>query len=157
MKKLFITAAIATMFSVTAFADGGKKATTESSEKNVSYVALNEFKNSFTGAENVSWTVTNSFQKVSFTENNTEFTAFYDLNGNYVGLTQNVAFSTLAPSAKKGISETYKGYAVSSVIKYATSESDEPVVYFVDLKNAASEVVVKVSADNNVAYFKTVK
>ena len=157
MKKLFITAAIATMFSMTAFADGGKKATTESSEKYVSYTALNEFKSTFKGADNVLWTVTANCQKVSFSENNTDYTAFYDLSGQYLGLTQNVAYSTIAPSAKKEILESYKGYVVSNVIKYTTSEADEPVVHFIDLKNATSEIVVKVTPNNSVSYFKTVK
>ena len=40
MKKLFITAAIATMFSASVFADGTKKAKTE---VNVSYTVLNQF------------------------------------------------------------------------------------------------------------------
>jgi hypothetical protein len=157
MKKLFITAAIATMFSVTAFADGGKKATTESSEKYVSYTALNEFKSTFKGADNALWTVTANCQKVSFTENNTDFTAFYDLSGEYLGLTQNVAYSTLAPSVKKEVLENYKGYVVSNVIKFTTNETDESVVHFIDLKNATSEIVVKVTPNNSVSYFKTVK
>ncbi len=157
MKKLFITAAIATMFSVTAFADGGKKATTESSEKYVSYNALNDFKSTFNTAENAKWTFTANCQKVSFTQNKTSFTAFYDLSGEYLGLTQDVAYSTMAPSVKSEIAESYKGYTVNSVIKYITNDSDETVVSFVDLVNAKTEIVLKVTPNNSVSYFKTVK
>jgi len=157
MKKLFITAAIATMFSVTAFADGGKKAAVKTSEKSVSYAALNQFKTDFRSADDVVWTVTSNCQKVSFTANNTDYTAFYDFNGEYLGLTQNVAYTTIAPSVRKKIADTYKGYVVSEVIKYETQGADEPVVYFVDVKSAASEVVLKVTPDESIAFFKKIK
>ena len=156
MKKLFITAAIATMFSVTAFADGGKK-TTETSEKNVSYAALSQFKNDFRSADDVLWTVTSNCQKVSFTDNNIDYTAFYSLNGEYLGLTEKVDYKALPAVAQKEIADDYTGYTVSSVIKYKTQGTTEPVVYFVDVKNAASEVVLKVTPDQNVAFFQKVK
>ena len=157
MKKLFITAAIATMFSVTAFADGGKKATTETSEKGITFSALNHFKSDFKSADNVVWTTTANCQKVTFVENNVSYTAFYNLGGEYLGVTRALPFEMLAPSVKKEITEKYKAYTVSSVIQYKTQDSDEAVVYFVDVKSTDSEIVLKVSANEVVSFFKTVK
>ncbi|MDB5115066.1 MAG: hypothetical protein JWQ79_558 [Mucilaginibacter sp.] len=158
MKKLFITAAIATMFSVTAFADGGKKAaTTASSEKYVTYTALNQFKSDFRSADNVLWTVTANCQKVSFTDNNIDYTAFYSLSGDYLGVTENVDYKTLTAVVKTKIAESYKGYTVKSVIKFTTQSTDEPVVYFVDVATATSDVVLKVTPFDTVSFFKQVK
>lgn len=156
MKKLFITAAIATMFSVTAFADGGKKAT-EASEKNVTLSALNQFKADFKVADNVIWTVTPNCQKVNFVANDVNYTAFYDLKGEYLGYTQVVDYATLSAEAKKDIAKGYADYEVKDVIKYVTLGFDEPVVYFVDIKKADRELVLKVTPDNSVAYFQTVR
>jgi hypothetical protein len=157
MKKLFITAAIATMFSVTAFADGGKKTTTGTSEANVSHVVLNQFNVDFTDAANVAWALTPNCQKVDFTVSDVKYTAFYSLSGDYLGLTQNVDYKVLPASTQKEIAEKYKGYAVSEVIKYQTQKTDEPLVYFVDVKKADSEIVLKVTPNQNVAFFQQVK
>jgi hypothetical protein len=157
MKKLFITAAIATMFSVTAFAaDGGKKTTTATGEANVSYTVVDRFNTDFSDAKNVTWSVTSNCQKVSFTIDAAPMTAFYNLNGEYLGLTEDVDFSTLAKSAKAEIATNYKGYAVNEVIKYNTETSDA-LVYFVDLKSAASEIVLQVTPAGSVSFFKKVK
>lgn len=157
MKKLFITAAIATMFSVTAFADGGKKTTTVTSEKSVTYAALNQFKSDFKDADNIVWTVTPNCQKVSFVDNDISYTAFYSTAGDYLGLTQHVDYSAIAPSVRKTIADSYKGYEVSNVIKYETQGTEEPVVYFVDVKSASSEVILKVTPEQSLVYFQKVK
>ena len=156
MKKLFITAAIATAFSVAAFADGGKK-TTEKSEASVSSVVLNQFNVDFSDAANVAWALTPNCQRVDFTVNDTKYTAFYSLSGSYLGLTQNVDYKVIPASTKKEIAEKYKDYAVSEVIKYETQKADEPVVYFVDVKKADSEIVLKVTPNQNIAFFQQVK
>jgi len=154
MKKLLITAVIATMFSIAAFADGGKKATTD---EGVTYAALNQFKTDFKSADDVMWAVTPNCQKVSFTQNNVDYTAFYSFDGDYLGITQNVSYKRMPSAVKKEITKEYKGYEVNSVIKYKTHGADEPVIYFVDLKNTAKEIVLKVTPDRSVTFFKEVK
>ena len=115
------------------------------------------FKTDFKSADDAMWTVTPSSQKVSFTQNNIDYTAFYSFNGDYLGITQNVSYKRMPSAVKKEITNEYKGYEVSNVIKYKTHGADEPVVYFVDMKNAAKEIVLKVTPDRSVAFFKQVK
>jgi|ERR1700761_1626756 len=154
MKKLFITAAIATLFSVAAFAGNGKQ---NGDEDNVTYNALNDFKADFKSADNAVWAITPNFQKVSFTENNKDYTAFYNLDGDYVGLTQNINYRRMPLAVRKEIADNYKGYSVMDAIKYVTNTNEEPTVYFVDVQKNNSEVLLKVSADNSVSFFKNVK
>ena len=155
MKKLFITAAIATMFSVTAFADGGKKAKAEG-EKNVSYTALNKFSAEFENASNVVWTVTPNTQKVEFVLEGAKFTAFYDLDGEYLGRTQEVSVLLLPEPNRKELAAKYADYTVSHVIQYE-NKSAEPLVYFVDLVKAGKEVVLKAAPNEGLSFFQTIK
>lgn len=155
MKKLFITAAIATMFSVTAFADGGKKAKAEG-EKNVSYTALNKFSAEFGNASNVVWTVTPNCQKVDFLTESGKFTAFYDLDGEYLGRTQEISILLLPEANRKEIAAKYADFSVSHVIKYENN-SAEPLVYFIDLVKADKEVVLKAVPNQNLAFFQAIK
>jgi len=155
MKKLFITAAIATMFSVTAFADGGKKAKAEG-EKNVSYTALNKFSSEFGNASNVVWTVTPNCQKVEFLTESGKYTAFYDLDGEYLGRTQEISILLLPEANRKEIKAKYSDYTVSHVIQYENT-SAEPLVYFVDLVKAGKEVVLKAAPNQGLAFFQAIK
>jgi len=158
MKKLFITAVIATMFSVTAFADGGKKTSTETGENNVSYSALTQFKSDFENASNVVWIVTSTSQSVSFTQNNAKYTAYYDWNGQFWGLAQDVTLATITKPAKQTIAKEYSGYDVANVTRFEAQDGEEAVVYFVKLKNATSEIVATISpVDGEIKNIDTIK
>lgn len=160
MKKLFITAAIATMFSVTAFAaNGGGKTTITSGEDKISGSVLNQFSAEFRNAKNAAWTVTSNCEKVTFILDGAKMTAFYDLTGTYLGATQAVEFKAIPSASQDAITEKYKGYAVKEVFKYENEgvEADSPEAYFVDMKKTDSEVVLKVTADEKVTVFKTIK
>ena len=155
MKKLFITAAIATMFSVTAFADGGKKAKAEG-EKNVSYGALTKFATEFENASNVVWTVTPNTQKVEFVLEGAKFTAFYDLDGEYLGRTQEVSVLLLPEANRKELAAKYGDFTVSQVIQYE-NKSAEPLVYFVDLVKGNKEIVLKAVPYQTLSFFQAIK
>jgi predicted transcriptional regulator len=166
MKKLFTTLALATVVSLSTFAaDGGKKTDDAS---NVSYTVLNQFSSDFRGAKNVVWTVNANCQKAEFIVDDVKMTAFYKLTGEYMGVTQNVNYKSLPSAAKQEIETKYKGYQVAEVIKYQVNvtadyfdrlltSSTESTVYFVDLKSQSEEMIVKVSTQGDVNFFKQVK
>lgn len=169
MKKLILTLALAATVGTAAFAtDNGKKS--EKSSASVSYTVLNQFNVDFADAKDVSWTVTNNSQKADFTLNNVKMTAFYSLDGEYLGLTHNVDFKSIPAAAQKDIQSKYKDYTVGEVIKFetpvaasnwadrlTTGNEVEPVSYFVDLKNESSEILVRVSPQAGIYFFKQVK
>jgi len=158
MKKLFITAAIATLFSASVFADGTKKAKTE---VNVSYSVLNQFTADFSDASNVVWTVNGSFQKADFISGDVKKTAFYNLQGQFVALTQDVDARAIPAKAQKEITEDYKGYTVNEVIVIQNNTELNPdadeTAYFVDLKNDTKEVLVKITPEAHIEFYKQVK
>jgi len=159
MKKLFITTAVAILLTVTAFAgDGGRKVT--NGVTTVSYEALTRFKADFKKVKNVTWTVTANCQKATFEWDGVQMTAFYNMSGEYLGLTHNVEYTSVPANAQKEINTGYADYTTKSVIKFeynGENTSIEPLVYFVDLKKADNEIVLKVTADEKVTFFKQVK
>jgi hypothetical protein len=159
MKKIFITIATIGLLGTSAYAaiDGGKKA-----EKApvVTYSVRNAFDSAFEDATDVSWTITNNCQKATFTQNNVKKTAFYNLQGEYLGVTEDVNYSTIADKAQKTIAAKYAGYNVGEVIKLETNDANsnfDQTVYFVDLKNNAGEVLVRVTPSSDVYFFQKVK
>jgi hypothetical protein len=162
MKKLFITAAIAILFSISAFAtDGGKGNIAVTGEGKISYTVLNQFAANFKNAKNASWAVTPNCQKVTFTLDGAQMTAFYDLaSGSYLGTTEDIDFKTIPFSAQEEITSKYAGYGVKEVIKYETDGTNpevKPLVYFVDLKKADGEVLVTVTPGEGTSLFKKIK
>ena len=159
MKKLFITAATAILFSVSAFA-GTTSATIITGEENVSYAVLNQFNAEFKGAKEAAWTVTSQSQKVSFVLDGVKMTAFYSLAGDFLGTTTTVDYKVIPAEEQKEIASKYADYKVTEVIKYQNDGSNPDVdnlTYFVDLKKADSEVVVRVTPGEGVRFFKKVK
>jgi hypothetical protein len=158
MKKIFITTAMIALLGTSVFAkDGGKKLEKTVS---VSYNVQNQFDADFSDATNVTWSVTPNCQKAIFTLNDVKMTAFYNLQGEFLGTTQDVNYSTLTSKAKKQITDKYKDYTVADVIKYDVNETNTNVdqtVYFVDLKNTTSEILVRVTPSAEVYFFKQVK
>ena len=159
MKKLITTAAIAILFSVTAFAaDGGRK--DEKGGTIISYNVLNQFNASFKNAKNATWTVSSNCQKVNFILDGAQVTAFYDMSGEYMGATQDVDFKVVPFYAQEDITAAYSDYRVKEVIKFqydVTSTNAYAPTYFVDLKKADSEIILKVVNGEKPVLYKTVK
>jgi hypothetical protein len=158
MKKLFITAAIATMFSASVFADGTKKASTS---VNVSYTVTSQFNADFAEAKGVVWTVNKNFQKADFVLGDAKMTAFYNFQGDFVALTTDADIKAIPAKAQKQIAESYKGYAVNEVIVVQNNTELNPAAdetaYFVDLKSDTKEVLVKITPESNIQFYQEVK
>lgn len=160
MKKIFLTIATAALISVNVFAaDGGKKA--NETALNISYSVQQAFNADFSDATSVVWTVTKNVQKVDFVTFGTKKTAFYNLSGDFLGVTQYVDYNAIPAKSQKLIEEQYKGYKVGSVIVYQTNEAlnndIDQTTYFVDLKNTDHEVLVRINNFGKVEFFKQVK
>jgi hypothetical protein len=158
MKKLFITTAIAAMFSASVFADGTKTAATKI---NVSYRVVNEFNTNFADAKNVTWSVNHDFQKASFILNGVKTTAFYNLQGEFVAVTMNVDAKAIPAKASAEIASNYKGYTIEGVIVVQNNTELNPdadeTAYFVELKSDSKEILVKINPDLHIEFYKQVQ
>jgi hypothetical protein len=159
MKKLFITAVTAIVFSASAFAAKGTTSII-TGEENISYAVLNQFQAEFKDAKNADWKVTSNCQKVTFTLDGVKMTAFYSLIGEYLGTTEYVDYKTVPANAQKEIAAKYKDYTVSEVFKYQNDGSNRDIdtlAYFVDLKKADSEIVLRVTPGEGIHFYKSIK
>ncbi len=162
MKKIILTFATAALFSVSVFAaDGGNKKATESTGAAASYAVQQQFTTDFSGAENVVWHITKDVEKADFTINGVKKTAFYNINGDFLGTTQVIGYSAIPAKSQKLIAEEYKGYVAGDVIVYQANEqvnnTIEPTTYFVVLKSDKHEVLVRVTETGAIEFFKQVK
>ncbi|MCC8408015.1 hypothetical protein LJ707_03680 [Mucilaginibacter sp. UR6-1] len=154
MKKLLIIPAIIGLLVTGAFAADKKVSADDDKNANVSYAVINQFKSDYSGAENVTWTVTESTQKAEFTLDGVKMTAFYNLNGEYLGTTRQVNYKAISARAQKEIASRYKDYTVGQVIELNTGDG---IQHFVDLKNDKNEILVRVAPTSAVYYFQQVK
>jgi hypothetical protein len=172
MKKIFITAILFSSLAISVFAaDGGKKRANTSNSDAVSYTVLNQFTYDFKDAKDVVWTVNGNCQKADFVLEGKKVAAFYSLSGEYLGITRDVTYKSVPLAAQKEINSQYASYTIGEVIELqpkptdqsatdllsTTSFSDDAKVYFVDLKNDKEEVLVRVTPNADVYFFKQVK
>lgn len=158
MKKIFITIATIGLLGTSVYAADGVKKTEKTAV--VAYTVKNQFDATFDDAKDVNWTITNNTQKATFIQNDVKKTAFYNLQGEYLGVTQDVDYRAVGAKAQKAIADKYIGYQVGEVIKLETNDSAanfDQTAYFVDLKNNAEEILVRVTPSSDVYFFQQVK
>ncbi len=160
MKKIFLTFATAALFSVSAFAGvvGHSDAVNSAI---ISSSVLNSFDADFTDAKDVVWSRTMDCQKAEFLEDGKKQTAFYSLSGDFLGTTQALDYSILPAKTKEKIAEKYKGYVADGVILYqantAFNDAIDPTTYFVVIKNDAHSILLRITNEGNIAFFKQIK
>jgi len=161
MKKLTLLALV-TFFSFSAFAaEGGKK--TDDTNK-ISYYVMRQFESEFNGAKEITWTVTENYEKAEFTVNEVKMAAFYDTNGEYIGHTEVVTYNSLPSAARKQIARDYEGYHVKDLIRFRYADASstslahvtsmsvyDDEVYFLSLNKADKEATLKISPSSTVA------
>lgn len=87
-----------------------------SEEAKVTYKMKSNFHAKFYGAENVSWKVMDKFIRVSFTMEDKNFDAFYEIDDDLVALSNKVEFKKLPKNAIKEIKNNYAAYKVTDSI-----------------------------------------
>src|SRR5690349_24333728 len=103
MKKMIIAAAL--FVSLSAFAN----------EKKSSPKVLNAINTEFTSAQEVQWTVTNDYYKASFDMNGVKVNAFYNVDGELMGLTRNISTAQLPVSLQAGLKKNYSNNSISDL------------------------------------------
>ena len=127
MKKMIIAAAM--FVSLSAFANDEK----------VSPKVLNAFNTEFTTAQEVEWTTTNEYYRASFDMNGAKVFAFYNMDGELMGLTRNISSSQLPVNLQASLKKNYSGYWISDLFEVANNNGNS---YYVTLENGEKKVVL---------------
>ena len=158
MKKMILTLAIA-LSSLASFAGSsfvpkafGTMAT--KGEENVSKKVLDAFKTEFNTVKDVEWTAGSDFYKASFTYNDKHVFAYYNMDGDLLGLTRYISSVDLPLNLQIGLKKNGKGYWISDLFEVAKNQTTS---YYITLENADTRTVLKSTGGSDWEVFKTVK
>ena len=154
MKKMILTLAIA-VSSLASFAGGafGKSMTTEG-EENVSKKVLDAFKTEFTTVKEAEWTAGSDYYKASFMYNEKHVFAYYNMDGDLLGLTRYISPIDLPLNLQISLKKNGNGYWISDLFEVAKNEITS---YYITLENADTKMVLRSTGGSNWEEFKTVK
>jgi hypothetical protein len=114
------------------------------------------------------WSLSDNFEVASFTQDGRSKSAYYDFDNNLVATTTEVHFSDLPVSAKDHIARKYAAYKVTDVLYFDDNEANETDLilygqqfqdedsYFVELENPSEKIVLHVSLNGDVSFFKRI-
>jgi hypothetical protein len=120
-------------------------------EKKVSPKVLNAFNTEFTSAQEVQWTATNDYYKASFDMNGVKVFAFYNLDGELMGLTRNISSAQLPVSLQASLKKNYGNYWISDLIEVAKNNGTS---YYATLENGDKKVVLTSASGSDWSTFK---
>lgn len=144
MKKMIMILAVA-LSTLVAFAG----------EENVSRKVLDAFKNEFSAAQQVEWSTGDNFYKAAFIFNNKHVFAFYNRDGDLIGITRYLSSMDLPLNLQVNLKKSYTNFWISDLFEVAKKDG---TTYYITLENADARIVLK-SADGNSweSYQKTKK
>jgi hypothetical protein len=129
MKKLIMTLAIA-ISSFAAFAG----------EENVSADVLKSFSKDFAGVSEVQWTNGNEFYKAAFIYNSQHVIAFYNTDGELLGLTRYISSLDLPINLQTNLKNEYSDYWISDLFEVSNNDGTN---YYITLEKADAKIVLQ--------------
>jgi hypothetical protein len=103
---------------------------------------VKSFEKEFAGAQHVQWATTKDFVKVTFTLNEQVVYAFYEPNGNLLGVTRNIVSSQLPINLLTDLKKNYSTHWITDLFEMASNNDN---VYYVTLENGDQKLVLKSS------------
>jgi len=103
---------------------------------------IKSFEKEFAGAQHVEWATTKDFVKVTFTLNEQVVYAFYEQNGNLLGVTRNIVSSQLPINLLTDLKKNYSTHWITDLFEMASNNEN---VYYVTLENSDQKLILKSS------------
>ena len=114
-------------------------------DEHVNQKVLNAFKTEFTTAKEVEWTAGSNYYKATFNYNGKYVFAFYNENGEMLGLSRYLSPVYLPLALQNNLKKNYEGYWVSDLFEAAKSVITN---YYITLENADTKIVLKSSGNS---------
>jgi hypothetical protein len=130
MKKTILSIVIGLAMFSTAFAKAPEK---------VNELAMAAFQKDFHNASEVRWTANSMYVMATFKLDNQIQYAYYDYQGNLVGLVHHILTSSLPDDLSGDIKKHYSDYWVSELFQVT---SEQGSFYYIQLKNADETLVL---------------
>ena len=143
MKKFLLMLAIL-VSTVSAFA----------SDKIVDPKVLESFNSDFSAAKEVNWSRGENFFKAEFVFNGQHVNAFYNTDGDLLGLTRNISSTDLPLNLQNALKKSYADFWISDLFEVTKSDSTG---YYITLENADSVIILKATPEDDWSVYKKVK
>jgi hypothetical protein len=144
MKKLFFAALAIIVFTASAFAASNE----------VSNKVLLQFKHAYSNVNEVSWYTTTNYTRASFVQAGKQMEVFYTPDGDLMGTSEAIGFSSLPTRAITTIAKRFPAneYTVKACIQFSNA-NDEQTKY-VSVENNKKKIVLEIDPSGNVSIFQ---
>jgi hypothetical protein len=146
MKKVTFIALMVITIATSAFA--GDNSTLD-------FKGADSFKKAFPQATDISYMVKKEFTEVNFTWHSMKLQAFFDRQGNYIGLSREISVKDLPLSYTMGINKEFKGFDITEAIEFDHAENG--MSYYVTVVRENKKYVLNVASDGTISVFKKMK
>ena len=123
-------------------------------DEHVNQKVLDAFKTEFNTAKEVEWSVGSNYYKATFNYNGKYVFAYYNENGELLGLTRYLSPVDLPMNLQKNLKNDFKEYWISDLFEIAKNDG---TAYFLTLENADTEIVLKSTDSSNWSVYSKVK
>lgn len=137
MKKMMLTMAIA-LITLSAFA--APASVTFASGEEVNPKVLKSFNTEFISAKDVVWTTGANFYKAAFTYNERHVFAYYDKEGELLGVTRFLVSNDLPITLQAGLKRNYAGYWITDLFEISKRDG---TAYYITVEDAETRLVLK--------------
>jgi len=115
---------------------------------------LTAFNDEFKTASEVKWTIEVNYTIATFTYNEKHVFAYYDNNGELLGLTRYVALADLPLMLQANLKNQYSKYWISELYEVANNDG---TAYYATVENADTKLVLKATDGKTWTSYKKYK
>ena len=144
MKKMIMSVALM-ISALCAFAADDEK---------VSQKVLAAFQHEFAAAKEVNWSTGADFYKAAFTFNGQHVNAYFNTEGELLGLTRNITLLDLPMNLQASLKKSYSDFWISDLFEVTRSDSTG---YYITLENADTQIVLKATSDSDWNSYKKLR
>jgi len=123
-------------------------------EESVSPKVLNAFKTDFRAAKDVEWSVGQDFYKATFVYNQNHVFAYYNTEGELMGLTRYISQENLPLNLQTSLKKNYDNYWISDLFEVAKSDGTS---YVITLEKADSKLILRSTNGNEWNVFEKIR
>ena len=124
------------------------------SDETVSKKVLDAFQTEFAAAKEVNWTVSSNYYKAEFTFNEQHVSAFYNTDGELLGITRYITALDLPMNLQASLKKNYSDFWISDLFEVTKSDNTG---YYITLEDADTVLILKATAENDWNVYKKVK
>jgi len=146
MKKVTFIALMVITIATSAFAGDNSS---------LNFKGADHFDKTFPHATKVTFEVKRDFTEVNFTWNNLLLQAFFDKQGNLIGVSRQIEVSSLPLSYVMNINREYEGFDIIEAIEFDHAETG--MSYFATIVKGDKKYILNIASDGTVSVFKKMK